>query len=389
MIASAIQQVTRMSAPSNLFDPAHYADVRRPLLEASCLPAWCYTSHAFYQREVERVFMKSWHLVGREDEIPEPGDYLVHDMCGESTIVMRSDDGEVRAFANACRHRGTRLLESDGHCRAIICPYHAWTFNRQGELSGVRGMEKSRSFEKAENGLMPVRLGTFNGFVFVCFSDEVVDLVGWIGNLPEEFASCKWQHMRVTRRKSYDLRCNWKIYVENAMEDYHTATVHRTSIGLQECERVDSRGEWDSIYAYSERTLAVLREDDVPFPHIEGLVGRNAVNTYFTVIYPATFFGSTVDCMWWLQSIPFAADRMRVTIGSCFPESTVSRPDFENEAAVYYKRWDKALPEDNDISERQQVGLNSSLCPPGRLSVHEPVVHALDNWVLDRVLDPA
>ena len=94
-----------------------------------------------------------------------------------------------------------------------------------------------------------------------------------------------------------------------------------------------------------------------------------------------------MDCMWWLQSIPFAADRMRVTIGSCFPETTVNRPDFEREVSVYYKRWDKALPEDNYISERQQEGLGSSFCAAGRLSVHEPVVHALDNWVLDRVLD--
>ena len=272
--------------PSNLFDPALYREVRRPLLEASALPPWCYTSPEFYRREVERIFMKSWHLVGREDEIPNPGDFLVHDLCNESTIVMRSDDGEVRAFANVCRHRGTRLLETDGHCRAIICPYHAWTFDRQGKLTGVRGMEKTEGFDSEDNHLFAVRLESFNGFMFVCYGDDVVDLASWVGNLPEEFASCKWQDMRVTRRKSYDLRCNWKIYVENAMEDYHTATVHRTSIGLQECERVDARGEWDSIYAYSERTLAVLPEDEVPFPHIEGLKGRNAVNTYFTVVYP-------------------------------------------------------------------------------------------------------
>ena len=375
-----------MSIATDLFNPAHYDDVRRPLLEASSLPAWCYTSDEFYQREVERVFMQSWHLVGREDELPEAGDYLVHDLCGESTLVMRSDDGVIHAFANTCRHRGTRLLDGHGSCRAVICPYHAWTYNRQGELTGIRGMEKTRNFDAAAHGLLPVRLESWAGFMFVCFSDDVGDLTQWLGNLPGEFATCKWQDMVCTRRKHYDLDCNWKIYVENAMEDYHTATVHRATIGLQECEVMDAKGEWDSIWAEAKRTLAVLPEDDVPFPQIEGLEGRNADGAYFTVVYPATFFGSTQDCMWWLQSIPFAANKMRVTIGSCFPRSTVARSDFEEAAKVYYKRWDKALPEDNEISERQQAGLNSSFNKPGRLSVHEPIVHALDNWVLDRVL---
>ena len=375
-----------MSPPTDLFDPAHYSDVRRPLLEASSLPAWCYTSEEFYQREVERVFMRSWHLVGREDELPNAGDYLVHDLCNESTVVMRSDDQKIRAFANTCRHRGTRLLDGHGNCRAVICPYHAWTYNRQGELAGIRGMEKTKNFERSEQNLLPVRLDTWSGFIFVSYSDEVCALADWIGNLPGEFATCQWQDMRCTRRKSYDLDCNWKIYVENAMEDYHTPTVHRASIGLQECDIMDSKGEWDSIWAEAARTLAVLPEDEVPFPHIEGLKGRNANGTYFTVIYPATFFGSTQDCMWWLQCIPFSAGKMRVTIGSCFPKTTVERSDFEQAAQVYYKRWDRALPEDNDISERQQAGLHSSFNQPGRLSVHEPVVHKLDNWVLDRVL---
>lgn len=375
-----------MSPTTDLFDPAHYRDVRRPLLEASSLPAWCYTDETFYEREVERIFMKSWHLVGREDELREPGDYLVHDMCRESTLVIRSDDQEIRAFANTCRHRGTRLLDGRGNCRAVICPYHAWTYNRQGELAGIRGMDKTLDFDKADHGLIPVRLDTWAGFLFVCFSDEVCPLTDWLGNLPDEFATCQWHDMRCTRRKSYDLDCNWKIYVENAMEDYHTATVHRASIGLQECDVMNSQGEWDSIWAEAKRTLAVLPEDEVPFPHIEGLQGRNANGAYFTVIYPATFFGSTQDCMWWLQCIPFSAGKMRVTIGSCFPKTTAARSDFEQAAEVYYKRWDKALPEDNAISERQQSGLRSSFNPPGRLSVHEPVVHALDNWVLDRVL---
>ena len=109
---------------TDIFDPTRYEGVRRPLLDAVSLPPWCYTSDAFYRREVDAILTRSWNLVGRVDEIPSPGDYRVFDLCGRSAIVVRGDDGEIRALANTCRHRGTRLLDDSGHCRAIICPYH-------------------------------------------------------------------------------------------------------------------------------------------------------------------------------------------------------------------------------------------------------------------------
>ena len=86
--------------------------------------------------------------------------------------------------------------------------------------------------------------------------------------------------------------------------------------------------------------------------------------------------------------MPFGPDRIRVIMGSCFPRSTVDSPSFERDAEIYYKRWDKALFEDSGISERQQSGFASSYCVPGRFSSHEPVVHALGNWVLDRTVGP-
>lgn len=91
--------------------------------------------------------------------------------------------------------------------------------------------------------------------------------------------------------------------------------------------------------------------------------------------------------MWWLEQRPTAPDRTKIVIGSCFPRSTVARPDFEQKVMKYYRRWDKALPEDNYISERQQLGISSSFSRPGRFSFQEPAVHDIANWVLDRVLD--
>ena len=372
---------------TDIFDPIHYEGVRRPLLDAVSLPPWCYTSDAFYRREVDTILTRSWHLVGRADEIPNPGDYRVFDLCGRSAIVIRGADGGIRALANTCRHRGTRLLDDSGHCRAIVCPYHAWTYGLDGALSGCRGMEKTRGFDREANGLAPVRLGLWAGFIFVCFSDDCAGLDAWLGDLPEQFDSYRFETFELVRRKHYDLGCNWKLYIENAMEDYHTATVHRQSIGVQDTVREDAAGEWDAIHMESASSIAVLPEDETTLPHVEGLAGRPAKGTYFTVIYPQTFFGTTQDCMWWLQSLPRAPDHTTVVIGSCFPASTVARPDCEEQVRKYYRRWDKSLPEDNAITEEQHAGLRSALSRPGPLCWREPVVHAIDNWVLDRVLD--
>ena len=376
-----------MTAAQNMFDPELYRDVRLPFEQARSMPPWCYTSREFFEREVERVFRRVWNFAGRADEVPNQGDYFTLDMFGESIIIVRGKDQEVRAFANTCRHRGTRLLKGRGKCRVISCPYHSWAFALDGTLLGAPDMERTPGFRKEDYPLHPVRLEQWAGFLFVALSDEVPPFEAYLGNIREIFAPYQFGDMVCVRRRSYEIEGNWKLFVENAMEDYHTATVHRQSIGVQNTVREDTAGEWDAIHMESDATIAVLPEDGTTLPQIDGLTGRPASGTYFTVIYPQTFFGTTQDCMWWLQSLPHAADRTTVVIGSCFPASTVARPDFEEQVAKYYRRWDKSLPEDNAITEEQQAGLQSAFARPGPLCWREPVVHSLDNWVLDRVLD--
>jgi len=372
--------------PANLFDSTHYKDVRRPLIEASTLPSWCYTSEAFYQREVEQIFLKQWNFAGRLDEIPDSGDYMSLDFCGESVIVIRGKDDVVRAFANVCRHRSARLLEGRGRCRTIVCPYHSWVYDLDGTLLRMKGMEQTAGFDPAENGLIPLQVESWAGFLFVSFANDVMPLEEHLGDMTEQYASYRFADMLCVRRRSYDLKCNWKLYIENAMEDYHTATVHKDSIGNQDCVPVSTKGQWAAIHLEAADTIAVLTEDNTTLPHIEKLSGLAAKGTYFSVIYPGTFFATHQDCMWWLQLLPHAPDRTTVVIGSCFPRSSVAREDFAREVLKYYARWDKALPEDNAISERQQQGLNSRSSRPGRLSYYEPCVHAIANWVLDQTI---
>jgi choline monooxygenase len=372
---------------STLLDPSLYTKARLPLEHAESLPRWCYTAKEFYNEEVNRIFRKTWNFVGREDEIPSPGDFLTVDLFGESIIIIRDRTGKVQAFANTCRHRGTRLLSGSGRCPAIRCPYHSWTYALSGELIGTPGMEGIVGFSRADYGLFPVRQESWGGFMFVTLDPHCVPLTQHLGNAIETFSFYRFENMICSRRKEYDLACNWKLYIENAMEDYHTATVHHVSIGKQVCTREPATSNWDAIHMPAEKTCAILPGQTTTFPHIPTLTGKSASGTYFSVIYPNTFFATTQDCMWWLHVAPKGPALCMVTHGACFPRETTERADFKDEVHKYYQRWDKSLPEDNKIAEMQQAGLECSFSQPGRLSLHEPVVHAIDQWVLDRLLN--
>ena len=139
-----------MLAEADLFNPRHYEAVRRPLLDAETLPAWCYTSPAFYKREVDRIFMKVWNFVGSVHQIPNPGDYFALTFVGIPLIILRDGDGNIRAFANSCRHRGSELLSDSGNCKAIVCPYHSWTYGLDGRLRGAPEMDKTRRLRQVQ-----------------------------------------------------------------------------------------------------------------------------------------------------------------------------------------------------------------------------------------------
>lgn len=379
------------TAPAEIFDPSHYTGVRKPHLEAETLPPWAYTSEAFFRREVDTIFLKEWNFLGRADRIPKPGDYFTVTFTGVPVIIMRGRDGEVRAFANSCRHRGAALLNGEGNCkRTFSCPYHSWTYDLEGKLLVAPEMDETTDFRAEDYSLVPVRLEQWAGFLFINFDDNAISLGDYLGDIVDVLESYQFQDMRCVRLKSYELDCNWKTYVENAMEAYHVATVHRSTLSKQRgaFPTVEpARGQWMALHKEHEGTRALL-SGDTGFPRIPTLAGKAALGSYYPLIFPSTMFGCTTDCMWWLELHPLSAARTRLIVGSCFPSEVVARPDFEQVVQRYYKRWDLSIPEDNDISAQQQIGLSSPLSKPGRLSHAEPLVHVFNNWVLDRVVGP-
>jgi phenylpropionate dioxygenase-like ring-hydroxylating dioxygenase large terminal subunit len=375
----------------DIFDPALYASVRRPSLEAETLPPWAYTSQEFYEREVERIFMKVWNFLGRADHIPNPGDYFTLNFAGVPLIIARDRAGGLRAFVNSCRHRGTILVEGDGNCRAFKCPYHSWAYSLEGELLGAPEMERTLNFDSSNSPLLAVRLETWAGFLFINFDPNAEPLTDYLGDLPDNLAGHTASDLVCVRRKAYDLNCNWKLFAENAKESYHIATVHRKTINqyasadVAKYDYVAVRGQYAMNYAQHPGSMALLK-GDAGFPLIETLEGRAREGTLSPLIFPSTYIAATIDTLWYLELHPHGPDRTTLIHGACFPRKVVDRPDFHEVVKNYYKRWDITIEEDNVICELQQRGVSSPIWRQGRFCFREAVVHQIDNWVLDHVL---
>jgi choline monooxygenase len=394
--------VSRSTSPeivpdeSEMFDPALYEAVRRPLLQAETPPAWVYTSPAFYRREVERIFRREWQFLGRAEQLAKPGDYQAMEFAGVPIILVRGQDDVVRAFANTCRHRGSLLLdEGHGHCKAIVCPYHSWTYTLDWRLAGTPDMDKTECFDASDYPLLPVRLETWAGFMFINFDEAAQPLSSFLGDLDEKVGMYGLEDMVLARRREYLIDCNWKLWVENAKESYHIATVHKRTIQRYASAKIagyavePAAGQYCVTFARHDTSMALL-QGDAGFPPNERLAGlREEAGTCAPLIYPSTYLACTIDCAWYLEVHPLGPSRMRLVHGALFPRDRLQRSDFESLAANYYKRWDITTDEDIVASERQQKGLESPYARAGRFSHREPLVHAIDNWILDRVLDPA
>jgi glycine betaine catabolism A len=198
------------------------------------LPQAMYTSEEHFAREWDLVLGRSWLLVMREAEVAKPGDFKVVDLHGESILVVRGQDGTLRAFFNLCRHRGTRLCDKPaGKLGALIqCPYHAWTYGLDGRLVGVPDAKEIEGFDKADFPLHPCALEIWQGFVFLNLTREPEPFATALAPLVGKFETYNLPSLVTLRRVHYDVKANWKLLHQNYSECYHCAPLHPALVKL-------------------------------------------------------------------------------------------------------------------------------------------------------------
>jgi Rieske 2Fe-2S family protein len=190
------------------------------------LPAPFYLSSEIYQRDLELIFGRHWIFVGVEPEIPEAGDLFTVDIGRDSVIILRDDDRVVRAFHNVCRHRGARLRpEGRGMVGNLVCPYHQWTYNLQGEL--VHNQHMGEEFERCRFGLKPVHVRSLAGLLFICLAEIPAQGFDEMHDAIERYiAPHRIANTKVAFQKDIIEHGNWKLTMENNRECYHCSANH-------------------------------------------------------------------------------------------------------------------------------------------------------------------
>ena len=365
--------------------------VRQPISEAATLPPACYTDPDLFDVERDAVFRSSWIGVGRADRWKDPGDYTAMSIAGMPVAILRDKQGTLRAYANTCRHRGARLLDGEGNCRGIKCPFHGWAYALDGRLVGAPRMEKTDGFDRTEFGLVAFRIETLDGFAFINFDENAPALETVLGDFSDLHAPWALGQMVSTRRREFDVACNWKSFVEVFNEYYHLPYVHPDSIdsiyALPD-EADDTDGAYASQFGATDGTGGLLEDQqEYALPTIETLTGRNRQGVRYTWMFPNMTFAASNEAMWVYEVYPLAPGRTRVGMTACFPAATVAQDGFEERAAHYYERLDAAIAEDIPALENQQIGLTSPYARQGRYSFLENSVARFAHWYAGRLLD--
>ncbi|CAM4129553.1 Phenylpropionate dioxygenase-like ring-hydroxylating dioxygenase large terminal subunit [Novosphingobium lubricantis] len=195
------------------------------------VPASRYTDPGFAKLEHDGLWMRTWLQVGHVSELPAPGSYFLFEQLDKSVIISHGKDGAIRAFHNACRHRGSALLlQHSGKAMRFVCPYHAWGYSLEGELKSVPDQHDFTCLDKAENGLLPVRCEVDRGIIFINFDEAAEPLADFMAPQAPQKEGYPIEKMVVKERLLIEMDCNWKLALHNFLEIYHVATVHAKSI---------------------------------------------------------------------------------------------------------------------------------------------------------------
>lgn len=187
-----------------------------------------YTDQEFFDREMERMWTRTWQWACREAHIPEPGDYYVYEVGPHSALIIRDDDMSVRGYVNSCLHRGTKFRQggTSGHADEIRCPFHGWTWSLKGALERIPYAWDAPHVTDRDFSLPEVSVGLWGGFVFINFDPEAAPLEDYIAPIPEHMANFDMSGRHVELHIEKELFCNWKAAKEAFIENYHTQETH-------------------------------------------------------------------------------------------------------------------------------------------------------------------
>ena len=365
------------------FDPAPVGadDLRAalaPFGQSRMLPREAYVDPAVFAWEKRTIF-SGWQCVGHAVDLEGVGAQRAVGSGENGILLVRSDDARVRAFANVCRHRGHELLACGATAkrRAIVCPYHAWSYKLDGELRKAPRFDSGDDFDPGQFGLAELRLVNWHGYLFVDPSGEDADFDAHVAGLEEIVGPYRPEDLTIVDRHSYELNTNWKVIAENYQECYHCNAIHPELSRISPPTSGESielpgtwMGGWMSIIDGAETMSLTGQSGGIP---IEGLSEHELRTVMYLVGFPNLLVSLHPDYVMTHLMTPLAVDRTHVQCTWAFPKQAVETPEFDPSYAVDF--WDLTNRQDWGACESVQRGLSSPLARPGPLAPEEKGVY--------------
>jgi Rieske 2Fe-2S family protein len=369
------------------------------------LPGSAYRSARQFALERDRIFHREWFLVGRAEMVAGAGDYLHADVAGESVLVVRARAGELRAFFNVCRHRGSQLVvdeatasgnrpEPSGRFKgAVTCPYHAWTYGLEGDLRVAPFLSESDGLRRRDLGLHPIAVQSWGGFVFVNLMAGESDrpLAAQLGEAVARTRHYALEELRVGARLVYDAAADWKVIVENFNECYHCGPVHPELCELVPAFKAQGgRGlterAWEDGIPHREGATTFTFSGTTDRAPLPGLSEDERVRHKGELVYPNLMLSLSADHVAAFALWPVEAGRTRIVCDFLFHPSEIGRPGFDPSDAVGF--WDLVNRQDWRICESVQRGMGSRAFTHGYYAPMEDLSLDIRRYLADR-LGPA
>ena len=344
-------------------------------LEDMSLPGWLYHDPEFFEAEKRAFLRAAPQVVCHESEIAEPGEWRTIEYLGESVIVIRGDDGEIRAFSNVCRHRGSRLVDGTGGCSKVLtCPYHAWSYARDGRLVGVPHRHEYPGLQTEKMSLFPVALETWRGFLFVALEPGAPSVHEMMAPYEHEVAAYRFEDLQAIGRVTLRQRpLNWKTIADNYSDHLHIPVGHpgltrlfARNYKIEAKEHVD-RMEGDLVEKISENPSERAYQNLLP--KADHLPATHRRKWLYYKLFPNVAFDIYPDQVDFMQFLPVSATETVIR------EISYALPDESREMrAVRYLNWRinrKVNAEDTELITRVQLGMQSPTYVAGPLGTSE------------------
>ncbi|MGA7305112.1 MAG: aromatic ring-hydroxylating dioxygenase subunit alpha [Rhodothermales bacterium] len=326
-----------------------------PIERAYTIPASWYISPEAWAFEREAVFAGTWQLVARADQVAANGSVLETEVAGEPLLIIRDEEGELRAFYNVCRHRGGPIARCPGSRTMLQCRYHGWTYRLDGSLRGVPRFNRAELFDKRDYGLVPVKIDRWEDFLFVSLDDHVRPLREHFAGICERMYPVAIGGLQFHSRVTYDMACNWKVYVDNFLEGYHLPYVHP-----ELCDILDLHAYKTELSTHYSLQYSPIAAASNPY-HVE------RGDAFYFFVFPNLMLNILPDRLQTNVVLPLGADRCRVHFDYYYRDLTSSSALARIADDLAYS--DKVQQEDIEICERVQEGLSSRSYHRGRFSV--------------------